>query len=437
MEYFKGKNVLVYGMGRSGQAACKLLHSLDACVSVYDDDKKYAHMFCFDEKPLEKDYDLVVVSPGIKVIKNALIEGFISKNINIISELDLGFTFTKGRIIAVTGTNGKTTVTSLVGKILKDAGKEVFVCGNIGLPLSSIAKSTNKQSFVVCEVSNFQLELSSVFNPDIACILNLQEDHIDRHGNFFEYVRVKNKITQNFSGQNLLIYNKDDENSKLINLPKHNSLCSKSELKKGCFVKDEEIFFNNTKIMRVDEIPLQGEKNLENVLCAINICMHLKINPKDIKEGVKNFKPIAHRLENLGVFDGVKVINDSKSTNVACLEMAIESLNEKDLIILLGGENKDLKFSHMFEKTYFFKKVITFGMAGEEIALIAKKYGYDSIYFEKMQYAVNFALNIAKKGDTVLLSPGCASFDEFASYEERGEVFKEIVNAKFNNKKEN
>ena len=384
MRYFKGKNVLVYGMGLSGQAASKLLHENEACVSIYDESRDFSNYFCFESNPFEKDYDLIVISPGIKVIGNKLIEHFKAKKTSIISELDLGYSFAKGKIIGVTGTNGKTTVTSLIGEILKLAGKETFVCGNIGLPISSIANKTTKNSFIVCEVSNFQLETSTVFNPEVACILNLQEDHVDRHGNFAEYIRVKNKITQNFTTKNLLVCNLDDSNISLVDKPKNTIYCSTSEQKKGGYIRDGFIFFNKTKIMPIDDVPLKGEKNLQNVLFAVSVCMHFKIKPSVISDGIKNFKPISHRLEFVGNFGGVDYYNDSKSTNVACVEMAVESLKKENLILLLGGQNKDCSFAHMFEKGYKIKKVVCFGSAGEEIFVTAKNHAYSAICFKTM-----------------------------------------------------
>lgn len=426
MRYFRGKKVLVYGMGRSGQSACKLLHDNDACVSVYDEDKNFFNMFCFEEHPLEKTYDLVVVSPGIKVLGNELIQHFQKNKTAVVSELDLGSSFCQGKIIAVTGTNGKTTTTSLIGNILKKAEREVFVCGNIGLPISAIAKNTTRKSVTVCEVSNFQLELCSVFNPFIACILNLQEDHLDRHGNFAEYVRVKNKITQNFNN-NLLIYNIDDPNSGLINLPKKHCQTSTGQLKKGCYVKNDTIYFNKTKIMPVSEVNLLGCKNLENVLVAICACAQLKVKPETIRQAVKEFSPLPHRLERIGVVDGVEYINDSKSTNVACTEMAVESLNRNNLILLVGGQNKNCNFDRFFSSGKDIKEVVCFGASGPELEAVAKKNGYVTTLYNSMEQAVREIKIRARSGDTVLFSPGCASFDEFSSYAVRGQIFKEIV----------
>ena len=428
MKYFRGKRVLVYGMGRSGQSACKILYQNDACVSIYDDDKTYSNLFCYEEDPIKREFDLVVVSPGVKVQGNEIIQHFQKNKTPLISEIDLGKSFCKGLFIAITGTNGKTTVTSLLGEIFKASGRETFVCGNIGLPLSSIAQKTSKRSVIVCEVSNFQLELSTFFNPDIACILNLQEDHIDRHGNFAEYVRVKNKITQNFTSKNILIYNFDDENKNLVNITKKTSVFSKKEQKHGSYIKEGIIYYNRTKVLPIDEICLKGDKNLENVLACVNIAMLCKIKPQVIREVVKNFQPLPNRLEYLGRKHGVDFYNDSKSTNIACVEMAIESLKCKNLILLLGGKNKDCNYTHLFNRKYELKKVVCFGESGGEIFLLAKNAGYSAVCFKTMRECVHELFNFIEKGDTVLLSPGGTSFDEFDSYVARGQVFKEMVN---------
>ena len=177
---FKGKKVLVYGLGISGQSACKLLHEKGACVSVYDDEKRFGTFFPFVENPLTKKYDYVVLSPGVKVLGNTIISHFILSRTKVLSELDLGWLFFEGKIVGITGTNGKTTTTSLVGEIFKAAGKETFVCGNIGLPFTSVVEGSGQDSFAICEVSNLQLELSSLFKADCSAILNLAPDHIDR-----------------------------------------------------------------------------------------------------------------------------------------------------------------------------------------------------------------------------------------------------------------
>lgn len=429
----KGKKVLVYGLGGSGQAACKLLHTFGACVSVYDEDKKFRNLFCYVDEPLFHKYDLVVVSPGVKVLGNSLISGLRAKKTNIISEIDLGSIFSLGKLIAVTGTNGKTTTCSLLGKIFDEAGKKNFVCGNIGLPISSIALKTDKKSFVICETSNFQLELSRLFAPSIACVLNIEPDHLDRHETFDEYKRVKSKIFQNFSDLKHAVINLDDEGAREIAPQKKCAYYSFNPLKKGVCVRNGCIYSGKARIISLDEIPLIGLKNISNVMAAISVALLCKIKIKHIRNAIMSFSPPAHRLEFVDEINGVTFIDDSKSTNIACVKMAIESLNSKNLILMLGGQNKGLDFSELFSLSPNLKKVICFGEAGEEIDIVAKKYGYESQSFGTLREATYFAKSTAQSGDTVLLSPGCTSFDEFSSYAVRGQIFSELVRSEDQN----
>ncbi len=421
----KGKKVLVYGLGSSGQEVCRVLHSEGACVSLYDDDKRFASLFCYEKKPLEKKYDLVVVSPGIKVIGNEFLSQIEEKI--VMSELDFGFSFVKGKVIGVTGTNGKTTTCSLLGKIFSEAGKENFVCGNIGLPLSSIAQKTTKKSITIVEVSNFQLELSKIFKPNVATVLNITDDHLDRHGSFEEYKRVKEKIFQNFSVKDVAVVNLDDEESLKLNFPKKKKFFSKNCLEKGAYVKNGYVFCDRKKIMLASQIPLVGGKNLENVLCAIMIARLFKIKPKTIKKAIMKFIPPPHRIELVGEINGAKVYNDSKSTNIACSLMAIEAVGNENLILMVGGRNKDNDFEKLFSQKFSVKKIIAFGEAREEIKSVGEKYGFEIVSFETMKDAAIFARETCQCGDVVLFSPACASFDEFSSYSARGQRFKEII----------
>lgn len=422
----KGKNVLVYGMGISGQSACKLLHTHGACVSFFDDENRFAGMFNFEKEPLLKKYDLVVVSPGIKVRGNPIISHFLVSGTRVISELDLGFIFAKGEIVGITGTNGKTTTTSLVGKIFEASGRRTYVCGNIGLPLSAVADKTDKGSVCVCEVSNFQLELSSHFIADEACILNLAPDHIDRHGSNEEYVRIKKKILSKKGGQKVVL-NFDDENVKFLSKNKNTLFFSKELLKVGVFVKNNAIYHNKNKIISLNDIPLFGEKNLENVLAAVAVAVRYKIKPAVIRLAIMNFKAPSHRLEYLGKVNGADVFDDSKATNVSACVAAINSLGERGLVVLLGGQNKDCEFDEIFNKGFSFEKILCFGQAGHEVFECAEKYGYSALLFPTMKSATHYAKNNAEEGQKILLAPACASFDEFSSYAVRGDVFKEIM----------
>ena len=422
----KGKNVLVYGMGISGQEASKLLHSLGACVSVYDDKNRFVNIFNYVKEPMRQKFDLVVVSPGIKVIGNPLITHFLVTKTSVISELDLGFLFCKGKIIGITGTNGKTTVTTLTNEIFKKAGYKTFACGNVGLPLTNAVMQGDKDSIYVCEVSNFQLELSKYFQSNVAVVLNLAPDHIDRHGSFEEYIRVKSKIITKKRMQKVVL-NFDDEITRSLLINKRVTFFSKKLLNKGVFIKNNAIYHNKTKIISLSELPLFGEKNIENVMASVAICSIFKIKPTIIKNAILEYRAPSHRLEYLGHINGASVFDDSKATNISSSLSAINSLGESGLVILLGGQNKDCEFDEIFNKNYNFEQILCFGQCGQEIFDCAVKYGYNPMIFPTMKSATYYAKNNAQEGQKILLSPACASFDEFDSYAVRGEVFKEIM----------
>ena len=423
----KNKKVLVYGLGDSGRSALKLLKNHRADVSFFDDDIKYYEYVGFERNPQDKQYDLVVVSPGVKCLNNPLLEIFRQKNIEIISEIDLAYLFSRGKIIAITGTNGKTTTCMLVNQILRTAGYNTFLCGNIGLPFSSICEKTNKHSVTVCEVSNFQLETSKYFRADISAVLNVRPDHLDRHGTFEEYFATKKKIAQNLKKRDLLILNFDDENSKKMILHKKYQFFSKKMLKNGVFVKKNQIFVKRKSILSLNEINLLGEKNLENVLASVAICSHFKVSNQNFSKAISSFRPASHRTEIVGCENGVTFVDDSKATNVASTIACVETFKNKDIILLMGGQGKDIDYGELFCKNFKFRKVICFGADRKNIFRNAQLFGYDCDEFPHFDDAVIFAKEVAKSGEYVLLSPACSSFDEFSSYAQRGERFKELI----------
>lgn len=425
MRNFKGKKVLVYGMGTSGQSACKLLHKKGACVSFYDDEDKFGSFFAFDKNPTLHKYDLVVLSPGIKMLGNEIISHFTLTRTPIISELDLAYFFCSGKIVGITGTNGKTTVTSMVYQILKESGKKVFSCGNIGLPFSSVCEEGGKDSIYVCEVSNFQLESCNFFHANLACVLNIAPDHIDRHGTYQEYIAVKRKIIAKHHQK--VVLNFDDEVARSFKISKKVLYFSKKMLSRGVFVKNNAVYFNKTKIISCSDIPFFGLKNLENVMAAVAICVKLKVKAKVIRQGILSYKLPPHRLEYVGQTKGAHVFDDSKATNISSVQMAVEALGGQRLVLLMGGQNKNINFDDFFSKKYEFEKLYCFGEAGEEIYNCAKRFGYNPQLFKTMKACVHFVRDHLEEGQVILLSPGCASFDEFASYAVRGEVFKEIM----------
>lgn len=423
----KNKRVLVYGLGDSGRAVIKLLQEHNARVWFYDDDPYLMDHIGFERHPEEKVYDFVVVSPGVKIRDNKLIENFVKRGIDVMSEIDFAYLLSKGKIIAVTGTNGKTTVCMLTNKILYGAGYKTFLCGNIGLPFSAVCEKTTADSVVVCEVSNLQLEISKYFRSDIACILNVKPDHIDRHGTFEEYKRCKAKLAQNLKRKDLLILNLDDEESKKMVLHKNNMFFTKKTLKKGVFIKNNQIYINKKPVLNLSSIHLRGEKNLENVLACVSICSQFKVTPAQYEKALENFLPASHRIENVGTIDGVTYIDDSKATNVASTIACVEAFKNESFFLLLGGLGKDINYDEFFSLGFSIKQVVCFGKERDNIKLSSEKFGYKTEVFEKFDDAVKFCLCHASAPDYVLLSPACASFDEFGSYAERGDRFKSLV----------
>lgn len=422
----KNKKVLVYGLGDSGRAVLKLLQEKGACASFYDDDIKHFGSIGFEREPQNKAYDFVVVSPGVKCIENQLLQSFEKRKIPILSELDFGYSFCKGKILAITGTNGKTTVSMLTNRILKMAGYETFLCGNIGLPLTSICEKTTKDSLIVCEVSNFQLETSKIFKPDIACILNVKPDHLDRHGSFEEYKNTKAKLAKNVKAGGSLILNLDDDEAKKLVFCKKYQFFSKNKLKKGVFLFENQIFINKKPILKITDISIKGEKNLENVLASVSICSHFKVLDFVYEKAISSFTPASHRMEVVGKIKGITFVDDSKATNVASALACLETYKNENVVLLLGGILKESEIDEIFKNAQI-KAVVCFGADGRIFFDRATANGVKSFVFQKFEDAVNFSKRIATEGDFVLLSPACSSFDEFSSYAERGECFKNLI----------
>lgn len=423
----KNKNVLVYGLGDSGRAVIKILQKHNAHVSFYDENPRFWDYVGYERNPMDKQYDFVILSPGIKVLGNALLENFKERKVPVYSELDFAYLLSKGRIIAITGTNGKTTVSMLVNRILKEAGLSTFLCGNIGLPFSAVCEKTTKETVVVCEVSNFQLETSRFFHPSVACILNIKPDHLDRHESFEEYVRVKEKISQKMKGKDLLVLNLDDEVSRGLCGHKKRLYFSKKVLKKGVFVKNEAIFYGKKKFLNLSDIPLRGEKNLENVLASVAICSVFKVDEESLKTAVSSFSLASHRMEIVGSVNGITFVDDSKATNVASTVACVEAFANERIVLLLGGKGKEIEYDEIFSSGYPIKEVICFGEDRENIFACARKHDCHVTVFEKFDEAVKYSISNSQSGDYVLLSPACSSFDEFSSYAERGERFKTLV----------
>lgn len=434
---FDYNNVLVMGYGVSGKSVVNILKSLGVNYKVYDNKKGYDIDYNKLSKKVIKNFDLVILSPGIS-INNKYVRMAKSLGIEVIGELEFGYWFNNSNIIAITGTNGKTTTTKLVNDIIKNNFTS-NVCGNIGNPLSNEYSHTFK--YLVCEVSSFQLESVVTFKPNISIILNIAEDHIDRHKTFQNYIDCKLNLFKNNNEKSISVLNGDDEllleNTKDILGSVY--YFSKYKKVKGVYLEDGIIYSNVNGIDEkiVNTCELKNNINfLDNILVGILVGEILKIERGIIIESIKNFTPSNHRLENVLTLNNTRYVNDSKSTNIHSTKYALEK-TKGDIVLLLGGKNKKLSFDEIFGGDVSnIKCIIAFGSARKDILKSAKKFKFQNIITcSKFYDGVKQACKIAGENSTVLLSPGCASFDEFNSYAERGDLFTKLVK-EFNNVKE-
>lgn len=426
---YKRKHILIYGLGKSGLASKTFLESHGAKVWTYSDGEKVR--FDYD------NIDLVVLSPGVSLESPVCLE-FSKRKIKMISELELGYLNLYGKLVAITGTNGKTTTTTLVGEIL---GKEnVFIAGNIGLPLISLSGKTDASSITVCETSSFQLETIDMFHPQIAVILNLAPDHLIRHKTFERYIECKKRIFKNQTQNDFLVLNYDDwskdvmkdASSQIYYFSTHDQF-ENSEFR-GTYVSDGEVYFKdnieNVFVMEIDKIKLVGKKNLENVLAGILISKLLGVNNLQISQRIQNFRPLRHRLEVVGITQKICYINDSKATNVASAVCDISCLGGK-CVPLFGGSDKGEDFDALFEGLGDnVISAVVYGATKDKLAMSANKVGFSKIVeCENLKQAIEKGKQICLEnyqGERIslILAPACASFDEFSSYEERGDFFK-------------
>jgi UDP-N-acetylmuramoylalanine--D-glutamate ligase len=441
----RGKRVLVVGLGKSGIASATFLQTQGAKVTV-SDSKSEAQLR--QEIPLLldkgitvetghhgertfRDQDLIVVSPGVPVDQPQL-EQARKQGIRVIGEIELAAQFVPGHVIAITGSNGKTTTTSLCGDILKAGGNKVLVGGNIGTPAISFAEQADDETWSVLEISSFQLETIESFRPDIAAILNITPDHLDRHHTFANYVAAKERIFENQRAGDYAILNADNEPCVEIGkkLKSHVLWFSRlHEVKRGAFVRGEKIIFHDAKseheIMPISDMLLKGAHNVENVLAAVCVGMAAGVKPAEIRKAVSQFKAVEHRLEYTATVDGVEYYNDSKATNVDATIKALESFS-KGVHLILGGKDKGSPYTVLNDLLHErVKTVYTIGAAATKIE--AEVSGVEVVHAETLENAVKLASQKAVPGDIVLLAPACASFDQFQSYEHRGKVFKDLV----------
>jgi UDP-N-acetylmuramoylalanine--D-glutamate ligase len=444
----KNKRVLVVGLGRSGVASAIFLQEHGAKVIV-SDSKSEAQLQSEVPALLDRgisietgqhgqrtfrDQDLIVVSPGVPSDQPQL-QHARTLGIPVIGEVELAFRFLQGKVLAITGSNGKTTTTTLVGEILAKSGKKTLVGGNIGTPVISLAGQSAPDSMVVLEISSFQLESIEKFRPWIAAILNITPDHLDRHHTFQAYVDAKARIFENQQESDFGVLNADDPTCASLKSKVHGPLLwfsRKQQVENGAYVKGDQIIFRHNGqeqavLSRVD-IQLKGEHNLENVLAAVAMTMVAGCTPQQVRQAVNEFRAVEHRLELIAAVNGITFYNDSKATNVDATVKALESF-PGNIHLILGGKDKGSDYTVLNpllrERV---KRAYLIGAAADKIASQIQG-ATELVRSGTLDRAVRQAFDAGKSGDVVLLAPACASFDQFKSYEHRGRVFKELVNS--------
>jgi UDP-N-acetylmuramoylalanine--D-glutamate ligase len=441
----KDKRVLVVGLGKSGVASALFLKAHGARVTVSDtksgDELRNEIPALLDHgitvetgghgERTFRGQDLIVVSPGVPVDAPLLVQAR-AMGEAVIGEIELAAKFLPGPIVAITGSNGKTTTTTLTGEILAAGGVPTLVGGNIGTPAISLVERTRPETVIVLEVSSFQLETIQTFRPKVAVVLNVTPDHLDRHRTFEAYGDAKARMFENQTGEDFAVLNEDDPTcvamaartrAQVFWFSRH------KEVKQGAWVRGGNIVFRDgsqqREIMQVSEIPLKGAHNLENVLAAVCAGALMGCSPEKIRQAVRDFKAVEHRLEFVATIRGVDYYNDSKATNVDATIKALESF-PANIHLILGGKDKGSDYTvlnNLLRQRV--KRVYTIGAAAAKIESQVKD--VEVVHAETLESAVRKANAVAQSGDVVLLAPACASFDQFKNYEQRGQVFKQIV----------
>jgi UDP-N-acetylmuramoylalanine--D-glutamate ligase len=441
----KGKRVLVVGLGKSGVASALFLEKRGARVAVSDAKTE-------EQLPQEipllldhgisvesghhgertfRDQDLIVISPGVPFDVPQLVQAR-ALGIPVIGEVELAARVLKGKIVAITGSNGKTTTTALAGEILAAGGRKTLVGGNIGTPAISFVEASTDDTWIVLEISSFQLETIETFHPRIAVVLNVTPDHLDRHYTFENYAAAKARILENQTADDFAVLNADNAPSVAMAAKAKAPVYWFSRLKemeRGAFTRGERILWRDGKtereIMPVSEISLKGSHNVENALAGVSVGMLAGIEPAQIRTAIAAFKAVEHRLEYVATVSGVEYYNDSKATNVDATIKALESFPGR-IHLILGGKDKGSDYSLLNpllkERV---KRVYTIGAAAAKIESQVR--GAEVVSAATLGNAVKRASESATPGDVVLLAPACASFDQFDSYEHRGRTFKEQV----------
>ncbi|MGR6115251.1 UDP-N-acetylmuramoyl-L-alanine--D-glutamate ligase [Aeribacillus composti] len=444
VQMYVDQNVLVLGLAKSGLRAAKLLHKLGARVTVNDmkpyeanDDVKELESLgiklILGEHPEqlleEHNIDIVVKNPGIPYT-NPIVQKAASQNIPVITEVELAYQISEAEIIAITGSNGKTTTTTLIYEMLKADGKQPLLAGNIGNVACEVVQEATKEQIVVMEVSSFQLLGTIHFKPSVAVLLNIFNAHLDYHGTRENYMQAKGKIFSNQDDQSVAVINSDDQDvvrlSELSN-GKKIYFSTNKEVSNGAYIQNESIWYDGEKIIDIKDIALVGKHNLENILAAICAVKAKNVGNKAIQKVLASFSGVKHRLQYVGEVSGRKFYNDSKATNILATTKALEAFSSP-VVLLAGGLDRGNEFDELIPYLKHVKAVITFGQTAPKIKKAAKKAGIELIeHVDNVEQAVFAAFRISDIGDVILLSPACASWDQYKTFEERGDIFINAV----------
>ncbi len=435
---FENKKVLVLGLAKSGEAAARLLEKLGAIVTVNDGkpfDENPAAQSLLEEgikvicgsHPLElldENFELMVKNPGIRY-DNPMVARAIEKNIPVITEVELAYMISDAPIIGITGSNGKTTTTTMIAETLNNGGKSGLLSGNIGFPASEVAQTATDKDTLVMELSSFQLMGTDTFHPHIAVITNLMPTHIDYHGTFEEYVAAKWNIQKNMTADDFVVLNFNQDLAKELAQKTAAQVVPFSTTEKvdGAYLEGDTLYFKGEAIMKASEIGVPGSHNVENALATIAVAKLSGIANDAIKETLAHFGGVKHRLQALGEVNGVKFYNDSKSTNILATQKALSGFDNSKVILIAGGLDRGNEFDELVPDITGVKLMVILGESAPRVKRAADKANVPYVDAKDVADAARIAYSKAEAGDVVLLSPANASWDMYKSFEVRGDEF--------------
>ncbi|EFX41100.1 UDP-N-acetylmuramoyl-L-alanine--D-glutamate ligase [Streptococcus peroris] len=442
IDQFKNKKVLVLGLAKSGESAARLLDKLGAIVTVNDSKP-------FEENPaaqglleegikvvtgghplelLDEDFALMVKNPGIPY-SNPMIKKALEKGMPVWTEVELAYLISEAPIVGITGSNGKTTTTTMIGQVLTAAGQNGLLSGNIGYPASHVAQTATDKDTLVMELSSFQLMGIESFHPEIAVITNLMPTHIDYHGSFEAYVAAKWNIQKNMTAADYLVLNFNQDLAKELAEKTQASVVPFSTLEKvdGAYLENGLLYFRGEAVMAADEIGVPGSHNVENALATIAVAKIRGVDNETIKETLSAFGGVKHRLQYADEINGVKFYNDSKSTNILATQKALSGFDNSKVILIAGGLDRGNEFDELVPDIKGLKKMVILGQSAERVKRAADKAGVEYVDATDIADATRKAYHLAGTGDIVLLSPANASWDMYPNFEVRGDLFLKTV----------